>query len=90
MPFLVLYSVIFYFSAILDILIFIGGTLFGATLIFVGLLIIYLKKRQQKVQGVKVQPSSSVVYEEINSTVTTAKSIELHDNTAYDQVQNQV
>ena len=75
------------FSVIAGIFIFIGGTIFGATLTVVGFFIYFLKKKERNElnsQGSKVQLSSFVVYEEINSAVSTSsKPIELQDNAAY-------
>ena len=74
---------------IAGIFIFIGGTIFGATLNLVGLLIHFFHKKNigKKIKASKVQPSPGVVYEEINSAVgTSLNPIELQDNAAYGRI----
>ena len=47
------------------------------------------KRKELNAQGSKAQPSLGVVYEEINSAVsTTSKPIELQDNAAYGRMQS--
>ena len=77
-----------FISVIAGIFSFIGGTAFGMTSI--GVLNYLLKKKKKviiNVQASKVQPSSCVVYEEINSAVSTSsKPIELQDIAAYGRI----
>ena len=81
-------------SVIAGIFTFIGGTVFGATVISMGLLIYCMiskkKKSKLNVPASKVRPSSGVaVYEEINAAVSTSsKPIELQDNAAYGKMQS--
>ena len=81
-----------FFLVIAGIFVFIGGTIFGATLTAVGFFIYFLKKMKRKelnAQGSNVQPSSGVVYEEINSAESTSsKPIKLQDNAAYGRMQS--
>ena len=47
------------------------------------------KRKELNAQGSKAQPSSGVVYEEINSAESTSsKPIELQDNAAYGRMQS--
>ena len=92
---IILYLHEYYFTLFLviaGIFIFIGGTTFGSSLTAVGFFIYFLKKKKRNelnAQGSKVQPSPGVLYEEINSAVSTSsKPIELQDNAAYGRMQS--